>query len=72
MLVTHDVEFAAALANRVILLSQGEVLVAGDPNQLLSASPFFASQVARLFPGRGWSTVEDVLASLEVRVTQAG
>ncbi len=63
ILVTHDVEFAAALADRVVLLSQGEVLVAGNPHEVLSASPFFASQVARLFPGRGWCTVEDVLAS---------
>lgn len=70
MLVTHDVELAAALADQVVLLSQGEVLVAGDPNEVLSSSPFFASQIARLFPGRGWCTVADVLASPEPRVPQ--
>lgn len=61
IVVTHDVELAAALADRVVLLSQGEVIAAGAPDEVLSTSPFFASQVARLFPGRGWRTAEDVL-----------
>lgn len=61
VVVTHDVELAAALADRVILLSQGEVIADGNPDTLLSTSPLFASQVARLFPGTGWRTVADVL-----------
>lgn len=63
VVVTHDVELAAALADRVVLLSQGEVIADGAPDLLLSTSPLFASQVARLFPGTGWRTVEDVLHS---------
>ncbi|MCL4863126.1 MAG: ATP-binding cassette domain-containing protein [Caldilineaceae bacterium] len=62
IVVTHDVELAATLADRVVLLSQGEVIAAGAPDEVLSTSPFFASQVARLFPGRGWRTAEDVLS----------
>jgi energy-coupling factor transport system ATP-binding protein len=61
LVVTHDVELAAALADRVVLLSQGEVIADGAPTTLLAASPLFASQVARLFPNSGWRTVDDVL-----------
>jgi energy-coupling factor transport system ATP-binding protein len=64
ILVTHDVELAAMLADQVILLSQGEVIASGSPTEVLSPSPFFASQVARLFPATGWRTVEDVLGQL--------
>ncbi|MCG3207094.1 MAG: Vitamin B12 import ATP-binding protein BtuD [Anaerolineae bacterium] len=62
LLVTHDVELAAALADRVILLSQGQVIANGPPAEVLANSPLFAPQVARLFPGTGWLTVPDVLA----------
>ncbi|NLF02809.1 MAG: energy-coupling factor ABC transporter ATP-binding protein [Anaerolineales bacterium] len=61
LLVTHDVEFAALAADRVVILSQGEVIV-DDAPQVLTASPLFAPQVARLFPTSGWLTVEDALA----------
>lgn len=61
LVVTHDVELAAVLADRVVLLSQGEVIADGAPAALLTSSPLFASQVARLFPNSGWRTVDDVL-----------
>lgn len=61
VLVTHDVELAAALADRVVLMSQGEVIADGAPAEVLGASPLFAPQVARLFPETGWLTAEDVL-----------
>ena len=61
ILVTHDVELAAALADRVVLMSQGEVIADGAPAAVLGASPLFAPQVARLFPNMGWLTAEDVL-----------
>jgi energy-coupling factor transport system ATP-binding protein len=59
--VTHDVEFAAAAADRVILLEQGVVTAAGSAREILSRSPVFAPQIARLFPGSGCLSVEDVL-----------
>jgi len=65
VLVTHDVELAAALADRVVLMSQGEVIADGAPAEVLGASPLFAPQVARLFPNMGWLTAEDVLLSQE-------
>ena len=70
LLVTHDVELVAQAADRVVLLSQGEVFADGSP-EMLTASPLFAPQVARLFPGTGWLTVEDALAGLNVEVEDA-
>ncbi len=61
VLVTHDVELAAALADRVVLMSQGEIIADGPPAEVLGSSPLFAPQVARLFPDMGWLTAEDVL-----------
>lgn len=63
LLVTHDVELVAALADRVVLLSQGEIIAAGAAATVLSASPLFAPQVARLFPNCGWLTPDDVWSS---------
>jgi energy-coupling factor transporter ATP-binding protein EcfA2 len=62
--VTHDVELAAAIADRVVLMSQGEIIAQGAPNAVLGASPLFAPQIARLFPGTGWLTPEDVLVQV--------
>ncbi|MCC6453363.1 MAG: ATP-binding cassette domain-containing protein [Caldilineaceae bacterium] len=62
--VTHDVELAAAIADRVVLMSQGEIIAQGAPAEVLGASPFFAPQIARLFPGTGWLTPEDVAGEL--------
>lgn len=63
LLVTHDVEFAALLADRVLLLGRGEVVASG-PIATLGDSPLFAPQIARLFPGSGWLTAEDALRGL--------
>jgi energy-coupling factor transporter ATP-binding protein EcfA2 len=64
VLVTHDVELAAAAATRVVLMSQGEIIAEGSPATVLGASPLFAPQVARLFPDSGWLTVHDALQGL--------
>lgn len=64
LLVTHDVEFAATLADRVVVLGRGEVIAEGAAATVLGASPVFAPQIARLFPGSGWLTLEDALAGV--------
>lgn len=64
LLVTHDVELAAVVADRVALLEEGQIVEEGLPVDLLGNSEQFATQVSRLFPGEGWLTPEDVLQSL--------
>jgi energy-coupling factor transport system ATP-binding protein len=64
LLVTHDVELVAQAADRVVLLGRGEVIADGPPAEVLADSPLFAPQVARLFPGTGWLTVEEALTGL--------
>ncbi len=63
VLATHDVELAAQAAERVVMLDEGTVVADAAP-EVLAPSPFFSPQVARLFPGRGWLTPEDVLSEL--------
>jgi energy-coupling factor transport system ATP-binding protein len=69
ILVTHDVELAALTADRVVLMSQGEIIATGPAAEILGTSPLFAPQVARLFPGTGWLTVADVLQTNDARLT---
>lgn len=64
LLVTHDVELASQIAGRTVMLAGGEVIADGDTHTVLGASPQFAPQIARLYPGRGWLTVEDAMQGL--------
>lgn len=54
ILVTHDVEFAAAVADRCALFFDGEIISDGTPNAFFSGNHFYttaASRIARgLFP----------------------
>jgi len=61
LVVTHDVELAAAIADRVILMSQGEIIAEGEPAEVMATSPLFAPQIAKLFPDTGWLTADDVI-----------
>lgn len=51
VLVTHDVEFAAEFATRVILLADGRVVADGEKHAVLGQSFFYAPQIARLCRG---------------------
>ena len=63
MIATHDVEFAAEIATRVIMIAGGEVIAEGSPAEVLTDSPVFAPQMARVF-GPGWLTPEQVAGAL--------
>jgi energy-coupling factor transport system ATP-binding protein len=60
LVATHDVEWVAGLATRVVLLGDGEIVADGSPREVLSGSLTFASQINKLY-GDGFLTVEDVL-----------
>jgi energy-coupling factor transport system ATP-binding protein len=49
LVVTHDVEFAARTADRVVVLGNGGVLADGVVHDVLHGSLFFSTQVNRLF-----------------------
>lgn len=66
LLVTHDVELTVRIADRVLVLGPGQIIADGPPAEVLGASALFAPQMARLFPGRGWLTVEDALGGLAI------
>ncbi len=63
LLATHDVEFAALVATEVVVLAAGEVVSAGPVATVLTESPAFAPQLAKVL-GPGWLTVDQVRAAL--------
>ena len=50
LLSTHDVEFVATVADRVIVMANGELVADGAADAILVASPAFAPQVAASSP----------------------
>jgi energy-coupling factor transport system ATP-binding protein len=52
LLVTHDVELAAHIADQVIILQNGRVVADGTPSEVFAAQPAFAPQLARLRNGK--------------------
>ncbi len=61
---THDVEFAAQVADRVVVLAEGEVVSAGPARRVVAESPAFAPQVTKVL-GDGWLTVAELTPVLE-------
>ncbi|MFI1757116.1 ABC transporter ATP-binding protein [Streptomyces sp. NPDC020571] len=64
VLATHDVELAAELAHRVVLLADGEVIADGPAADVVVASPSYAPQVAKVLAPRKWLTVAQVREAL--------
>jgi energy-coupling factor transport system ATP-binding protein len=64
VLATHDVELAAHLADRVALISEGQVVVHGPARRVMADSLVFASQVSKLFRDPRLVTAADVRARL--------
>jgi energy-coupling factor transport system ATP-binding protein len=53
IVATHDAEFAAAFATRVILLGDGRPVADATPAEVLAGGWYFATQVARVLGGAG-------------------
>lgn len=64
MLATHDVELAADVASRVIVLADGEIVADGPATDVVVGSPMFAPQVSKILAPQHWLTVADVAAAL--------
>jgi energy-coupling factor transport system ATP-binding protein len=65
LLATHDVELAAEVAGRTIVLAEGEVVADGPTDEVVVSSPAFAPQVAKVLAPQRWLTVAEVSAALE-------
>ncbi|WP_078492095.1 ABC transporter ATP-binding protein [Streptomyces yerevanensis] len=64
ILATHDVELAAELAHRVVILADGEPVADGPTAEVVMASPSFAPQVAKILAPQRWLTVSQVRAAV--------
>jgi len=58
VVATHDVEFAAAFAQRIVLLGDGVVIADGPAPKVLSGGWYFATEVARVLDLPGVITPE--------------
>ena len=65
VIATHDVEFVATVADRVIVMADGEVVADGPTPEVIVASPVFAPQVAKVMRPAPWLTVAQVRRALE-------
>ncbi|MFE7339477.1 ABC transporter ATP-binding protein [Streptomyces griseus] len=61
---THDVEFAARAADRVVVLAEGDIVADGPTTEVIVASPVFAPQVAKILSPLPYLTVDQVTAVL--------
>jgi energy-coupling factor transporter ATP-binding protein EcfA2 len=68
LLATHDVEFAARFADRVVLLGAGELIADARPDEVLSGGWYFATEVARILGGEGATTPEAGARALGARL----
>ncbi|MDN3353247.1 ABC transporter ATP-binding protein [Actinomadura sp. DC4] len=49
VLATHDVEMAAEVATRAVVIAEGELVADGPVEEVLVSSPAFAPQVSKIF-----------------------
>ncbi len=66
VVATHDVELAAAVATRTVVLADGEIVMDGETASVITSSPAFAPQIAKIFSPLTYLTVEQVTQALDV------
>ena len=64
IVASHDVELIAEIATRVVVLADGEIVADGPAGEILTSSPAFAPQVAKVLAPAQWLTVNEVLKSI--------
>lgn len=71
VVATHDVEFAAACADRALVMAAGQIVADGPAVDIIASSPAYAPQVAKVTSGlhheSRWLTVEDIVEALQVQ-----
>jgi energy-coupling factor transport system ATP-binding protein len=64
VIATHDVEFVAGAADRVVVMAEGEIVADGPTSEVIVASPAFAPQVAKILAPLPYLTVAEVESGL--------
>ncbi|HWH11240.1 MAG TPA: ATP-binding cassette domain-containing protein [Solirubrobacteraceae bacterium] len=64
IVATHDAEFAATFARRVVLLADGRVIADAPAADVLSGGWYFATETARVLGGAGGALLPDQGAEL--------
>jgi energy-coupling factor transport system ATP-binding protein len=72
VVATHDPEFVAAFAQRVILLADGAPIADGSPHEVLAGGTYFATETARILGGAGGVLLPDDGVALVGRSVAAG
>ena len=65
VLATHDVEVVAEVADRAVVLADGEIVADGPAREVVVHSPVFAPQVAKVLAPEPWLTVSEVARALD-------
>ena len=65
VIATHDVEVVAAVADRVVVIADGDIVADGPARDVVTHSPVFAPQVAKVSAPLPWLTVDEVERALE-------
>ncbi|MFC7862494.1 ABC transporter ATP-binding protein [Streptomyces murinus] len=61
---THDVEFAARAADRVVVMAEGDIVADGPTAEVIVSSPTFAPQTAKILAPLPFLTVDQVAREL--------
>jgi energy-coupling factor transport system ATP-binding protein len=60
IVATHDPEFAALFADRVILLGGGRIIADGSPHEVLAGGTYFATETARILDAAALTPAQGV------------
>jgi energy-coupling factor transport system ATP-binding protein len=71
LVATHDPEFVAMLADRVILLADGAPIADGSAAEVLASGTYFATETARILGGAGGALTPEQGVSVLARVSTA-
>jgi ABC-type multidrug transport system ATPase subunit len=69
VVATHDVEFVTRACDRVVVMAEGEIVTDGPAATVLTASPTFAPQIAKITAPLPYLTEAQVAAGLDQRAT---
>jgi energy-coupling factor transport system ATP-binding protein len=64
VVATHDVELAAEVADRIVVLADGAIVTEGNSHEVLTASTMFAPVTAKVLSPLQWISVGEVERAL--------